>query len=75
MRTDPDIQKALYNWITLQEAGRRLSVTPDHVLALAEAGQLVVEDYRIPGAKRGVYRVDPESVETFRADRRVGKVA
>lgn len=54
-----------YTWITVQDAARRLTVAPEHVLALGEAGELEVADLRLPGRSRGVYRVNPESVAAF----------
>ena len=76
MRTNPEVQRLMYKWVSLKEAGESLGVTPEHVLALGEAGELEISDMRLPGSKRGVYRVNPDSVETFRSKRRVGsKVA
>ena len=71
MRTDPNLQHALYNDLTLGVVARRLSISAEHVLALGESGELEITDYRLPGALRGVYRVTAESVEAFRMRRRV----
>lgn len=75
MRTDPEIQRALYNDLTLQEAGQRLGLSTEYLLELGAAGELEVMDYRMPGAKRGVYRVSEASVDALRDKRRLGKVA
>lgn len=73
MRTNPEVQRVLYNWITVQEAGARLGgLSDEHVLALGRTKELRVADYRLPGAKRGVYRVDPESVAAFIRKRELG---
>lgn len=69
-RTNASEQRELYNRITAQEAAKRLAVTPDHVLALGEAGELDVVDLRRPGAQRGVYRVAPASVDVLLEKRR-----
>lgn len=73
MRTNPDAQRVLYNWITVQEAGVRLGgVTDEHVLDLGKAREIRVTDLRKPGAVRGVYRVDPATVDAFLARRELG---
>ena len=74
-RTNAAEQQALYNRITLKEAGRRLGLTPEYVLALAKAGELDVIDLRMPGAARGVYRVAPASVDALIDRRRTKKSA
>jgi len=71
VRTDPDLQRALYNDLTLSTVAARLSISTELVLALGESGELEITDYRLPGAKRGVYRVSAESVEAFRGRRRI----
>jgi hypothetical protein len=75
VRTNPEYQHAAYNWIGLPEAARRLGVKPDHVLALGGAGEVEVEDFRLPGAARGVYRINPASVDAFIARRKLGSAA
>lgn len=76
MRTNPEQQRLLYNWITVQEAGARLGgVSDEHVLALGHARELRISDLRKPGAKRGVYRVDPASVEKMVGQRELGGAA
>lgn len=73
MRTNPEQQRILYNWITVQEAGERLGgVSDEHVLALGYARELRITDLRKPGAKRGVYRVDPASVDRLLGMRELG---
>jgi hypothetical protein len=71
MRTDSETQHALYNDLTLKEAAERLGVSAELVLALGEAGEVEVRDYRLKGAKRGVYRVSAASVDKLRAKRLV----
>jgi len=75
MRTDPEAQKALYNDLTLKQVGERLGLSTEHVLALGEAGDLEIHDYRLPRAKRGVYRVSAQSVEKLRSTRVVKRSA
>lgn len=76
MRTNATQAGILYNWITVQEAGARLGgLSDEHVLALGRAKEIKVTDLRLPGAKRGVYRVEPESVEAFAARRELGSAA
>lgn len=73
MRTNPAVQGVLYTWITVQEAGARLGgVSDEHVLALGRLKEIKVSDFRLPGARRGVYRVDPESVAAFILKRELG---
>ena len=73
MRTDPHTSRVLYTWITVQEAARRLGgVGPVHVLELGRQKLLRVTDLRLPGASRGVYRVDPDSVEKLIRSRELG---
>ncbi len=72
MRTSAQFQ-ALYQWVTIQEAAKRLGgVGSAHVLELGRQKLIRVTDLRLPGAKRGVYRVDPESVQRFIDARELG---
>lgn len=74
MRTTPDRARALYNDLTLQEAAKRLGVSAEHIMALGMAGEIEIRDYRLPGGKRGVYRVNEKTVEALR-DNRVMKAS
>lgn len=74
MRTNPEVQTALYNDLTLKDVADRLGISVEQVLGLGEVGELEVRDYRLPGSKRGVYRVSASSVDALRS-RRVMKAA
>lgn len=73
MRTNPEVQQLLYNWVSLRKAAASLGVSEEHALALGKAGEITIADLRLPGSKKGVYRVDPESVEAFRLKRLLGQ--
>lgn len=69
MRT-AETERALYRWISLQEAGRRLGpegepASDAFVRDLGRDGEIVVKDFRRPGARKGRYLVDPESLDQF----------
>lgn len=78
MRTADEAQK-LYQGISVQEAARRLGgdepLSDEQVLGLGEDGELEVWDCRRRGARRAVWRVDPESVDAFRKRRRLKRSA
>jgi hypothetical protein len=69
--TSPEAQRLLYNGITVQATAKILGISTEHVLKLGRAGELEIADLRAPGAERGVYRVDPQTVEAFRVRRRL----
>lgn len=70
MRTADQEQK-LYTFITTMAAAERLGgITPEHVVALGDSGELEVVDLRLPGAKRGLYRVNAASVDALIERRR-----
>lgn len=73
MRTTPETSRILYNWITLQQAAKQLGgMSADHVLALGELGELEIIDLRLPDAKRGMYRVNPDGIPKLIEKRRIG---
>lgn len=71
-RTNAAEQKMLFAWLTLTKAAELLGISTDHALDLGKAGELEIADLRRLGAKRGIYRVNPDSIEIFRVKRRVG---
>lgn len=75
MRTTTETDVTDYTWTTVQDAARRLGVKDEHVLALGAAGELEIVDLRVPGARRGVYRVNPESVTALVSRRKLTPAA
>ena len=69
MRT-AELERALYQWITVQEAGRRLGpegqpASDAYVIGLGRDGEITVKDFRRKGSRKARYMVDPASLDRF----------